>query len=390
MSRRTILIGTLTLGLAAGACGGGTPDAQPTTPSPSATPTATGSAAPSPSPTKKPTPAPLVLYTEGARTSGGGFGDEFDVFLLDAKANRRRQLTSDGDDTFEADPRFRTRNEITWVENETEGGKASLWSYRLKGGQQRRLFRISGSISAYDWDRKGERVAYLDDNEGRPNLYVWKGGSREKIRSLPRFDGREGLEQDEIAVTWSPNGSMIMVVDTRSESNSRTTLFVVEPDGSDVVQPKFGTFGRWSPDGARVYYRNWESPGTWYRLDVASESRKRLDVTDDVFRPAVSPDGHTLAYDDGRRRPNVYLFDLRTGEERRLQGARGVGPIWLSRREIAITDTEPCNEHFDDPDACQLSPPWFALRTTTRLRISDGRATELSAHTTLGVDVLLS
>lgn len=382
MSRRTLIAGAA-LALAVGACSKGTPETQPTSP----TPTSSASATPSPSPTKKVKPPTLLVYTAGAAAGQEGFGEDFDVFLFDAKTNNRRRLTTDGDDVYEGDPHFRNRREITWVENE-DGNKATLRSYDLRNGRPQRVFRITGSISAHDWDPKGRRIAYIEDNRGRPRVFVWQNGSRKKIRDLPRFDGRDGVEQDEVAVTWSPDGSRILAVDTRSD-NSKTTLFVLEPDGSDAVGPKFGTFGRWSPDSARVTYRNWETPGTWYRLDVRSDSRKRLEIGEDVYRPALSPDGRTLAYDDGRERPGVYLFDLETGEERRLSGVRGVGPIWLSSRDLVVTDADACDEAHEDPDACALGPRWSALRTTTKVRASTGKTQEVSAHTTLDVDVRL-
>ena len=108
------------------------------------------------------------------------------------------------------------------------------------------------------------------------------------------------------------------------------------------------------------------------------------------YRPAVSPDGNKIAYDDGDGdEPSIFVFDVDEGTTQRL--ARGfVGPVWLGPDLIAATAAGSC----PSGSACPI--PWAALGTTVGIDVPTGDRTPLALPTTLQevarygvIDVLL-
>jgi len=299
-------------------------------------------------------------------------------------------------------PAFRTPGLVSFVrqrEPSDDGhtfGQDSLYELDLETGQTTELLRLPNTILGLDWSPDGSLLAYQLRTEtpsriGPRLLCLFDSGSGEAslLRSIPRPFGTSTGQREETAVTWSADGRFILAVETAAEPS----LFVVDLDGRDVVTPRDGTFGRWLTGGRILFQednpRNNEDPGDWFVLSTTNGQTRPFDLPPG-YRPAVSPDGDMIAFDDGDRdEPSVFIFDIHRGVSRRL--ARGhVAPVWLGPDLIAATAAGPC------PAGSFCPIPWSVRGTTVGIDVGAGEHTPLALPSTLQevhwygvIDVLL-
>jgi Tol biopolymer transport system component len=305
-----------------------------------------------------------------------------DLWLYDLATESVRRLTSDGRSQYETQPRFRGRTTVTFIENGKTNG---VFDLDLRTGFVTPV--VSGvGVLAFDWSPDGKTLAYLT---GAPDvvLFTPADGVHKTIRKLPRCPqcGRGGTDEDEQRVEWSPDGSSLLAVDTGFDSDTHGTLFVVDRTGRDLVPERDGTQARWSADSHAVYYEPWGKSGLPDRLralDVRTKRYASLPVAG-VFRPRLSADGRSLAYDDDRGRAGVFVFDLKTHSKRRL-ALDAVGPLWVAADGIAVTEVRLCKA-----DECGLAPPWFSLGKTERIALS-GSKSHLAMRESIDADVLFA
>lgn len=335
------------LALLLGACGRGPTESSGT----SQTPTSTS--AQSPSGTPRPESAGRVAFIPGF-VDDVAEGDRRDVWLYDLNSGSRRKVADDGRETDNDDPRFRFKEVLTYVTRSGDGPSV-VFALDLISGERRELFR-SESIVSMDWSRDGSSAAWLAGT--RLSIRRAADGQTKDI-ALPPYPtdyGRGGGPEDEQLVAWSPDGEMILIIDTARccYGEREETVFIVRRDG-ELIASKRGTFARWSNDGNLVYFRDFgdASDKRLQVLDVATGNVKRLPV-ETAFRLAPSPDGRFLAYDDDGDTPRIHVYDLQTGTRRML--GSGLAPLWLSGTTLAATRTRPCRS----PDEC-VDVRWHGL-----------------------------
>ena len=114
------------------------------------------------------------------------------------------------------------------------------------GSNRRRLIDGKEWLSWPAWSPDGARIAFMRFYDFKGSLLTvdLNSGELSKVVDLP-IEG---------ALSWSPNGSQIMV------SNGRGIVYLVQADGSDlslfsdidVFEFRDGLYAAWSPDGSRV------------------------------------------------------------------------------------------------------------------------------------------
>ena len=362
------------------------------------TPSATDSEAPSPSPSGSPTMSPEPPTFEPATALAydtQAYTDAYDMAAGDlwtylVASGELRRLTFDGESTWETDPLFTPDGTaVVYLVKDFETGKDSLWRIDLSDDppSPTKILSSSRRIAAFTLHPDGERIAYIrDENNGTSTVRIYSGGpNAQTIKTLPAFLGRGGTDTDEIRLAWRANGKRLLIIDTRRDS-SEETLWVVNNQGTDTVTPRFGTFGRWAPDGKRVYYRSWDDE-SWFELSLASDTTTGMAIARQAFRPSVSPDGAYLSYDDGGEHPSVFAFDVAAGTEAKLADD-AIAPLWLTLNRVVVSETEPCLERFaDEPDQCALGPGWYPTGATSAMNLKGKNVESLNASTTLGGDV---
>lgn len=164
------------------------------------------------------------------------------------------------------------------------------------GGVAKRITFHEGEERYPKFSPDGQRIAFTADYDGNTDVYVMnpEGG---KITRVTYHPGR-----DEV-VGWHPTTGKILFRSARDAFSRFTRLYLIAPDGTGLERlplPEAG-WGSFSADGSRIAYTR-----------VATE-----DSTWKRYRGGLAPD--------------LYLYDFKTGTDRRLTDARGTErfPMWI-------------------------------------------------------------
>lgn len=297
-------------------------------------------------------------------------------------------------------PRFRAPSLVSFVrqrEPADDGhtfGQDSMYELDIERKQAEEMIRLPSRLLAFDWSPDGMELAYLielgDQSDNRLCTLDIRSGAIRSIRSFSYTVGRGGDQWDEVSVAWAPTARRILVLHTITEQPS---IHVVDIDGRDVAPPQVGTFARWLGDDTVLFLEGSPQatlrPWQWFSLSIVSGQKREAGLPDEGFRPALSPDGDLIAFDDGAEEPSIYVFDIATGTSRLLAHDH-VAPVWLGQDLIAATAAGPCPSSY----FCVI--PWLASDTTIGIEPTSGDQLPLSLTTTLqgyafsgAIDVLL-
>jgi hypothetical protein len=299
-------------------------------------------------------------------------------------------------------PRFRTPGVVSFVrlreapDDEHTFGQDSLVEVDLGTKQATELLQFSDAILAHDWNADGTVLAYLLRTQTPtlvgPHLLCSFDSQTGKTSLLRRIENPFGTsvgQHEETAVFWSPTDEYILVTDTAA----RPSLFVISVDGRDATTPQNGTFGRWMSDIQVLFQedpQNAAAAWEWLLMSAASGATRPVDFPSTAFRPAASPSGTLVAFDDGDPdRPAVYVLDTVTHTAKKL-AVGYVAPIWIGPDVVAVTAVKPClSEEF-----CDI--PWVSQTKTVAINVDTGKVRALELPTTLNeatrygtIDVLL-
>lgn len=220
--------------------------------------------------------------------------------------------------------------------------RSNLWIADIDGSDHRPL--LSGKNNYYSpaWSPRGDRLAYISDQEGKPQLYIrWMDTGQTALIS--------NLQSSASNLSWSPDGKQIAftmsvkdktkplkvkmpakpkgakwsepvkyVTKARYQADGRgilepafTHVFVIPADGGTARQLTSGNFNHggslsWSMDGQRIYFaanrsKNWEYEARDSDLFSVSLNGNIDQITSDPgleYNPVVSPNGKFIAYLD--------------------------------------------------------------------------------------------
>ncbi|MGH9005350.1 MAG: hypothetical protein ACRDYV_19685, partial [Acidimicrobiia bacterium] len=299
--------------------------------------------------------------TTGASTSPGGdrvvWSEAGDIWLSERSTGARRRLTEDGNVRRDALPGFHGPHRVTYVSWEEQGpGPVSVVrELDLTTGRAHDVARLDAWMGAFDWSPDGRTLAVYAAGDGTPGeLRLVTPVHERTIRSFPPAGGRGGfINYDETRLEWSPDGRHLLLVDTSLDTSQDETFYVLTADGASVIAPRGGTWARWGRHGETVYCACAVHPGDdewpWQAIDLGTGAGTPLPI-ERGMRPALSPDGRYLAFDDGEDTPSVHVLDVQAPGSRPRHLARGaLAPLWLDAGHLAVTDTRPC---ADDEDTC--------------------------------------
>lgn len=222
----------------------------------------------------------------------------------------------------------------------SDSSRANVWLASVDGKSNRPLLSSKKNYYSIRWSPDGSRLAYLSNEEGKPQLYVrWMDTGQTALVT--------NVTSSPSNITWSPDGKSIaftMSVDAKEKpldvkmpkkpkgakwspkfqyitkaryqadgkgvlEPAYTHIFVVPSDGGTARQLTSGNYhhkGRLSfaPNGKKIYFSanrsdNWEYEPVEADIFSVDMTGNIEQLTQDKGRessPVVSPDGKHIAY----------------------------------------------------------------------------------------------
>ncbi|MFZ8142192.1 prolyl oligopeptidase family serine peptidase [Alteromonas macleodii] len=242
----------------------------------------------------------------------------------------------------------------------SDSSRANVWLASVDGKSRRPLLSSKKSYYSIRWSPDGSRLAYLSNEEGKPQLYVrWMDTGQTALVT--------NVTSNPSNITWSPDGKHIaftMSVDAkekpldikmpkkpdgakwspsfqyitkaRYQADGRgilepayTHIFIVPADGGTARQLTSGNYhhnGRlsFSPDSDKIYFSanrsdNWEYEpveGDIFSVDMMGNIAQLTNDKGLESSPVVSPDGKHIAYarrdDEKVMYKNSYLYVMKS------------------------------------------------------------------------------
>ena len=253
----------------------------------------------------------------------------------------------------------------------TDSSRSSLWSVGFDGKNHRPVTRGDASQSRPRWISDGNRLVYVSNEDGSPQLYLryMDTGQTTRLTQLTRKPGSISVSPDgkwialvipvayqteswvklpepPAGANWAASPKVIEKLTYRSDGfgyleNEYDQLFLVSTEGGALRQITFGPYHHngtiaWSPDSQSIIFAanrqtDWQldpMESELYEVSVADAKMRQLtDRNGPDKEPSISPDGRTIAYlgyDDrelGFQKSDLYLMDLDTRHSRRITKA---------------------------------------------------------------------
>ena len=290
-------------------------------------------------------------------------------------SNERESLTTDSERYFKSEDIFNLEyvsevqvspngKYVAYVRRSndimSDSSRANVWLASVDGKSHRPLLSSKKSYYSIRWSPDGSRLAYLSNEEGKPQLYVrWMDTGQTALVT--------NVTSSPSNITWSPDGKHIaftMSVDAkekpldikmpkkpdgakwspsfqyitkaRYQADGRgilepayTHIFIVPADGGTARQLTSGNYhhnGRlsFSPDSDKIYFSanrsdNWEYEpveGDIFSVDMMGNIAQLTNDKGLESSPVVSPDGKHIAYarrdDEKVMYKNSYLYVMKS------------------------------------------------------------------------------
>ena len=216
-----------------------------------------------------------------------------------------------------------------------------LYAVPLAGGVARKLTSYYEGYEAFArFSPDGKSIAFTGEYDGNREVYLIpaEGGVPKRLTytpSLGRDDISDRMGPNNLVMGWTPDGKSVVFRSRMREWNDfNGQLYLVPAAGGtpDELPLPRGGFCSYSPDGKKLAYnRIFREFRTWkrYRGGMADDiwiydfaTRKVEDITNnpalDII-PMWSGDRIYFVSDrDEAKRVNLYVYDLRTKETRKL------------------------------------------------------------------------
>ncbi len=175
------------------------------------------------------------------------------------------------------------------------------------------------------WFPDGRAIVFAaETDEGRADIFRMDadGGGRRRLTSHPANDSAPAVSPDGTLIVWE------------TDRDGDSEIYVMDVNGGNPTRlthdPAHDSAPAWSPDGRRIAFtsnRDNRASADVYVMNADGSGVERLTTDLSNWAPQFSPDGRRLAVQVDR---DVHVFDLETGERRRLtmDPQNGMNPTW--------------------------------------------------------------
>jgi len=227
-------------------------------------------------------------------------GAEFQVWVMDADGNHKKQLTENG--LF---PRwFPNGDHVGFL---SEGG---FWSVAVEGGLKKKLFDFGGEVGIARLSPDGRQVAFHSTRTGTRNVWLVsiEGGEPKQMTFDKEAAGFP---------VWSPDGKWLAFGMDHSDGQR---LAIIPSAGGEPIQLGLdkvgGLHNDWSPDSDKVIFAR-QRDGIWNVYSVSRSTKEIKQLTTFtklnayVRYPAWSPSNNRIAYEYAETTGNIWMMELK-------------------------------------------------------------------------------
>jgi dipeptidyl aminopeptidase/acylaminoacyl peptidase len=265
---------------------------------------------------------PVLTFTPDDRrilfvtnTSG-----QFNLWRTAVTGGRQQQLTAFEENTVRAVSVSPDGKTIALIADRDGDEFHQLYAMPANGGWPEQWTdepEVQHFVNDDAWSPDGRRLAFAANSRVPTDMDVW-------LRDSETGEVRKVFGEDMYAfpASWSPDGTQLLVIDLRNNSDSSLHLVHVDSADARELTPHEGEIkylpGPWAPDGSGFYIlcdegREFVGLG-FFRLEGGLEWVETPDA--DVEEVALSENGRVLGWivnEDGWAR--VRLRDLESGED---------------------------------------------------------------------------
>ncbi|MBX3084958.1 MAG: PD40 domain-containing protein [Anaerolineae bacterium] len=250
------------------------------------------------------TPEPTISAAAKALTGNIVFlsmrSGSYEIYVTSPDGSDTRALTMDDDPAvIKWWPAISPDGtQIAYVQNSKEQpGVYDVYVMGINGDNRQRITDLGLQIFCVDWSPDATKFALCAkhaDGSDKEDIYVvnMDGTGLTKLTDDPARD---------YDPEWSPDGKHIVFDSDRDlDSNLYGSVYVMNPDGTQIKQLAVGYSGSWSPDGKRIAYSGVcgygaTRKGTLCLMNADGSDQHEVPSSSGVeLEPRWSPDGKFL------------------------------------------------------------------------------------------------